>query len=348
MLAFLLLGVTVALIAVQVLSLKDPLKNVGLVYDTDLKLAEPGETIKLRYTVFNKGRRPVQYVGVSFSFDGQMQVISTSTGKAERSFTGINCSASYFIMPGQSAKCTIEFTLQKRGIHKIGLHYVEAGDFLGLRTVVKSFEPRTAVICTSRLSEQDIKVVVKGGYIGDITTRRFIMDDPSIIAGYREYTANEPMKKISWLQTAKQGKLMVKINDYTIDVNVTVALNMENYLSSGSQIEKCFELARSVCEELEDQKIPYMLITNGDMGILERGLGRLHLLTVLRRIGNSGCACYSGFGSLVDKCIANRSGNTGYIVITMPLPPDGIASLARLQSSSDREVLVLNPQKQGG
>lgn len=343
MLAFLLIGLTVALILVQVLSLKNPLRNVGLIYSTDLKLAEPGEVIKLRYTVFNRGKVPVEYVGVSFSFDEGIEILSTSVGKTEQSFTGKICNADFFLMPGQSAKCTIELTLSSRGVHRLGQHYLEAGDFMGLSTYVKSFEPEATVVCTSKLSDKEVEVVVKGGYTGDITTRRFIMDDPSIIAGYREYSGTEPLKKISWLQSAKRGELMVKINDFTIDVNVAVALNMENYLSSERQMEKCFEIARSVCEQLEDLRIPYMLITNGDMGMLQRGLGRLHLLAILKRIGNSGCACYTGFGSLVDRCIANKSGNTGYIVITMPLPPEGNSSLDRLRSSSDREVLVLNP-----
>ena len=345
MLQFVLIALVAALIIVQAISLKNPLKNIGLTYSTDLKLAEPGELIKLRYNVYNKGRLPVFFLGVTFSFDDSIKIEKSSTGSIETSFLGKSYSKNFFLMPGANAKGTIEFSLPKRGIHRIGLHYLEAGDFLGLSSYVQSYEPELTLVCTSNLSERDPEVKVRGGLSGDISVRRFILEDPSLVAGYREYSGTEPLKRISWLQTAKKGNLMVKVNDYTIDINVAVALNMEKTGSTDKEIEKCFEITRSVCETLEDMKIPYTFMTNGDINILEKGLGRKHLLAMLKGIGLSKCACYNSFPSLVEKCIENSTGNTGYIVITPELTPDGEKALERLRASSSREVLVMKTEE---
>ena len=344
MLQFVLIALLASLIIVQVISLRNPLKYVGLTYSTDLKIAEPGELIKLRYNVYNRGKLPVFFLGVSFSFDDTVKIEKTSTGNVETTFLGKSCSKNYFLMPGANAKGTIEFSLPARGIHKIGLHYLEAGDFLGLSSYVQSYEPELTLICTSKLSDQNPEVKVRGGLSGDISVRRFILEDPNLVTGYREYSGTEPLKRISWLQTAKKGSLMVKVNDYTIDVNVAVALNMEKTGSTDKEIEKCFEITRSVCETLEEMRIPYTFMTNGDIRTLEKGLGRKHLLAMLKGLGLSKCACYNAFPSLVEKCIENATGNTGYIVITPELTSDGEKALEKLKASSSREVFVLRPE----
>ena len=345
MLQFVLIALLAALIAVQAISLRNPLKNIGLTYNTDLKLAEPGELIRLRYTVYNRGKLPVFFLGVTFSFEDSIKIEKSSTGSVETTFLGKSCSKNFFLMPGSSAKGTIEFSLPARGIHRIGLHYLEAGDFLGLSSYVQSYEPGLTLVCTAKLSDQNPEVKVRGGLSGDIAVRRFILEDPSLISGYREYSGTEPLKRISWLQTAKKGSLMVKVNDYTIDVNVTVALNMEKTGSTDKEIEKCFEITRSVCETLDEMRIPYTLMTNGDIRTLEKGLGRKYLLAVLKALGISKCACYNGFASLVEKCVENTTGNTGYIVITPELTSDGEKALEKLKAYSSGEVLVLKPEK---
>ena len=45
--------------------------------------------------------------------------------------------------------------------------------------------------------------------------------------GYRGYTGREPLKDISWKQTAKLGELMVKNHDFTVDVDTAILVDME-------------------------------------------------------------------------------------------------------------------------
>ena len=54
---------------------------------------------------------------------------------------------------------------------------------------------------------------------------RFIMEDPVLRLGYRDYTGREPIKQISWTQTARMGRMMVSCQDYTVERTVTVMLN---------------------------------------------------------------------------------------------------------------------------
>ena len=58
-------------------------------------------------------------------------------------------------------------------------------------------------------------------------TRRFIIDDPFIFAGVREYMPTDPQNRVHWGATARHGTLMVRQNDYTSELTVVTALNIQ-------------------------------------------------------------------------------------------------------------------------
>ena len=111
-----------------------------------------------------------------------------------------------------------------------------------------------------------------------------------ITIGFREYTGREPFRSISWLQSAKAGRLMVRQYDSTADLSCTVLLNTdcENEERRSEWLELCYSAARNICEELERKKLAYDFKTNGiiagAMGNWNQvgdGLGAGHLETVL-------------------------------------------------------------------
>ena len=63
--------------------------------------------------------------------------------------------------------------------------------------------------------------------------------------GFRDYTGREPMKQISFTATARTGRMMVKQFDHTLDVTVSVVLNLDARLPSGMArplMETCFSM----------------------------------------------------------------------------------------------------------
>ncbi len=344
MIPFLFFGLLAIAIALEIISLKKSLDHVTLSYDFDMKMAEPGETITLSYQVSNTGRFPIFYLGLSFSFGEGVTICEDQKWLDRhmgRSFTGVNVSRSLSLMPHSSIKGRFKICLNKRGVYRLGRNYLESGDLFGLSSSVSSSEGDKTIVCTAALAESDPEIEVLGGFLGNISVRRFIMEDPSLLVGYREYTGFEPMKKISWTQTAKTNRLMVKLNDYTLDTDVAVAVNLERTYASTNDLEKVFELARTACEQLEQMRIPYAFLSNGDLRDLPQGYGRGHLGAILKSIGLSGAACYTGFDALIDKCIAANRNNRSYILVTPYLDDAGLSSLRRLQSVSDHKVCVI-------
>jgi uncharacterized protein (DUF58 family) len=64
----------------------------------------------------------------------------------------------------------------------------------------------------------------------DRTVNRWIIDDPFIVAGSREYTSGDPLNRVHWPSTAKTGNLMIKKNEFTSQRSMTVLLNMQSQL----------------------------------------------------------------------------------------------------------------------
>src|SRR5699024_304525 len=82
---------------------------------------------------------------------------------------------------------------------------------------------------------------------GDLSVRRLLYEEPVLTVGVREYTGREPMKMISWKQSARRGSWMVNQYDYTTEASVMVLLNLDSPMLTEERAEWCFSAARTVC-----------------------------------------------------------------------------------------------------
>ena len=341
MIVFVLVFALITIGVLEILSRREDVRRLRVEFSADMDLVEPGEIITLRYTVLNTSRLPMLYVGFGLQLDDAVAVREDDEWMAKhvsRSFTGTNVDFRFYLLPRRRFSGKVRLSLKKRGVVDLGRCYLETDDLLGLGSTVRSQEIGIKVICTSPRAPLE-EVTTLGGFLGNISVRRFIHEDPSMLLGYRDYTGREPMKQISWFQTAKAGRLTVRVFDHTVEQNVTLVVNMEAAPPRVS--EQCLALTRTVCEQLEDRKIPYALYSNGDLQSLREGLGRGHLFFVLRRIGLSRLAGYRSFSDLVNHCISHRRGADSYIVITPALSAAGEQALRRLQSFTDARLCVL-------
>ena len=338
---------SLALIGVlEQLSRRDDVRHLHVVFRSDMELVEPGEVLTLRYTVYNTSPFPLLYVSLGLQLDDAVTVAGDGlpAGLLSRDFTGTRVEHRFWLLPRRKFSGRVRLSLTRRGVFDLGRCYLETGDLLGLSPVVRSRDIGIRVICTAGTCEPE-ELHPLGGFLGDVSVRRFLHEDPSMVTGYREYTGREPMKQISWLQTARAGRLTVRQFDHTVDRNVTVVVNME--ATHRRIMEQCLRLTRTVCEQLEDSRIPYAVYSNGDLQNLEEGLGRGHLFFLLRRIGLSAPAGYRDFPDLVNYCMAHRRMGCSYIVITPELSPAGRAALERLRAATDMEVCVLYGEEKG-
>lgn len=326
----------------ELYSLRRGKRHVSLRWEFNMNLTEPDEIVTLTYQIQNTSALPVPFVSFSFYFPEGVEVRESEAWMAEHRIGGSLAQMYSFdvnLRAHRGLRGKIHFSLKNRGLYEMGKAYVETGDFLGFRSHVHSFPIRDRIICTARPLPDAPEVEALGGYLGDISVRRFILEDPSLILGYREYTGTEPLKSISWLQTARTGALTVKKHDFTVDTDVAVILDIEQCPKAVA--ERCLSLMRTVCDVLEEQRIPFSVFSNGDLFSTAKGSGRLHNFEVQRRIGLVRFVRYQALEELLDRWAGQRFGQRGSVVIAPRCTDELAADMARLQRHSSVKPLLL-------
>jgi len=353
MLAFVIVLVVLAA-AAQYWSLRHALDGVEHHAAPDRKLAEPEESFSLISTVTNRSRRFIPYVLVSQVVPHELSSLDTRANIQTRG-QGYNALCyTLWLMPRQTWRQSLPVSISKRGRYVFLDATLHGGGFLGLdETVEYVHQYEEMVIIPARCQAPKLEATL-GGFLGDRSVDRFILEDPVLTLGFREYTGREPMKSISWTQSARSGQLMVKKYDYTLELTATVLLNIETDRTTGweDRLEACFSLTRTVCETLEEKRIPYRFVTNaGAAGALSQwsqvsdGLGGVHLSTILEGLGRATYDPLKPFAFTLDQTARHAEQGRTHILITPQRQGDWLPALGKLEQLSGSPALILTPEE---
>ena len=173
------------------------------------------------------------------------------------------------IQMGPNGKKSIRYQLNfaTRGYYQIGPLMLESGDLFGLHRRFKVVtEPHFVMVYP--------KVIPLSGYdlssrrpIGEIRMAHRLFEDPTRLAGVREYQRGDSFNRIHWKATASTGKLHSRIYDPSTVAGATIILDFHKdmYPAQGEPhrselaITTVASLANAVCQM--GQQIG--LVTNG-------------------------------------------------------------------------------------
>lgn len=311
-------------------------------------LAEPDEEITWSATVENHSRMPIPFARLSENFPVEAEIHADDSwirNHCNRIVTYYTIEEKMSLFPRRSITYKFRFSFPERGRYFFGDYMLSCGDLLGFKETFKYGDKQSVVIIPER-SRQQASIDALGGFLGDISVRRFILEDPILTMGFRDYTGREPMKSISWTRSATAGSLQVKQFDHTAEQHVMILLNVED--ATKEELEECFRLTRTVCEKLEQKKIPYGFRTNGCLPgpvgtifYMAEGLGQRHMNTILYGLGRATDTCFYSFHYLADRTLKHRSSNESYIIITPPLEGTARAAARKLENAVGNSLCIL-------
>lgn len=354
-LLFLLILVSAAL---QWRSSRKCLQTLEAALQPSAALVEPGEKFALILTLTNRGWLFLPFLRYRIPIPEDFHVhLDSSHIQIEGGYLGAAGKRTYvtgttWLGPRQRLEKRIPVSIEKRGYYTFSELTVYGGDFLGLHEQPRSFSRfREVVVYPKAAPRQDIAPVF-GGFLGDMSVRRFLQEDPVLTLGYREYTGREPMKTISWPQSARRGTLMVKNFDHTLEPSASVIVNIEGGGEDRqARLERCFSLARSVCQELEHHGVPYDFrmnaMTRGSVSagnFITEGLGSVHFYRILEQLGRAtdmvNCPCRV----MLDKAAVNAVSSHGVILITPEPNPEAAFFARRYAEQSGGSLLILTAE----
>ena len=314
----------------------------------DRRVVEPGERFAMEITIRNTSKAILPFVKVRERLDSQVDVDET-TISVTKDYRGMQTAEfTAWLRPKQAVNRSISMSISQRGRYVLNGLTLQCGDFLGLKEENKACGRFHEIVVAPEALPMAQLDEVLGGFFGDMSARRFIFDDPILTLGYSEYTGREPMKMISWTQSARRNTLLVKKQDYTLEPAVSILLNVETELQNQADVlEKCFSMARSVCEMMEQRNVRYSFVSNtrlaGNLDMQmsgEEGMGAAHFGGVLEHLGRATSEAVMPFGQLLQQEIRKPTA-AGRILIT----PGGTelehSLIHKLEEVSGGNLLVL-------
>lgn len=230
-----------------------------------------GEALELIEIIENRKVLPVPWLRVESQFRmglvfrGQ-QNLDISEGQYNQ-----NHKSFFSLMPWTKIVRRHYVTAAHRGVYRLGTVSMTSGDLLGNNTVVGSFPLHGGlVVYPEPLDVFDMSLPVQT-WMGDMIVRRWIVEDPFLVSGVREYRDGDPLKNIHWKASARSGSLQVHRRDATADYRIKIYLNIEdhelmwNMATRPEPVEHGIRLAAGVASHLLSQGMEIGLGSNGSL-----------------------------------------------------------------------------------
>lgn len=161
--------------------------------------------------------------------------------------------------------------------------------------------------------------------MGEIIAKRRIEEDPFAFRGIREYHRSDPMRRINWKSSARNGSLLVNSFESTATQTVCVLLDgqTQSVYARKKMQEMGISVASSIAGKLLQTGIPVSLYSNardiltGELVKIEPGSHRRHLETIDRGLARIDLnQPMVPFGELVHDTIALENDGKCYLIVT--------------------------------
>lgn len=192
-----------------------------------VKEAHEGDNIYLVETVYNRKLLPVPWLKVDIhtsrwlGFAGTCSVIAQDSRRVTSSF---------ILKSYQRTTRKWKLKCLKRGVFTTENVTLVSGDLLNYQVVSMPAAVNACLMVYPEVVDLNEIFTPVNLMQSDKTVSRWIIDDPFMVSGARDYTPGDPLNRIHWPASARCGSLMVRKNDFTSRQSLTVLLNMQSQL----------------------------------------------------------------------------------------------------------------------
>lgn len=220
-----------------------------------------GEQIKLFEIVENHKWLPLPSLKVKFQCSRYLEFSDSQNGNVTDKYYRNDL---FTLMPYRKITRTHLINCPQRGYYEIdGIDLVGADLFFSREMMAGCSSDTTLHVIPRALSEERIEPAFRK-ISGEITARRYELEDPFTFRGIREYEPYDEMKRISWKATARTGELKVRELEHTTVSSVRIFMNLEDYsiLRRRELLEMSISICAGLVRELLGQGIRVSIYAN--------------------------------------------------------------------------------------
>lgn len=280
-------------------------KNFGL-NDIEYKLslsrteAFENEEIELTEEIINNKWLPLPWARSEICCSRWLSFYGGSQSVGKDAQKGL-VSGVFMLKGHQRLKRVWRVRCEKRGVFRIEDVTLAVSDLFGLVKPSAMYKLNEEICVLPSPSEMEQPALSSEAFIGSNTVRRFILPDPFMICGAKEYTGREAMNRIHWGATARTGELMVYNNEFTTERRILVILNMQRIFADETQrlpislVEAHIKAAAFVLDQCYRSHISVGFAINAAERIFtEPAEGYEHTVNILRSLARlkNRCGCH--------------------------------------------------------
>ncbi|WP_054958255.1 DUF58 domain-containing protein [Paenibacillus dakarensis] len=252
----------ILLITVVVVILQSSFFNLlgmkRITYSRSFKAAScfEGENLELVEVIENRKMLPVPWLRVESQFRAGIIFRGQHNLDISEGQFNQNHKSFFSLMPWTKIVRRHHVTAAKRGVYHLGTVSITSGDLLGINSSVLSIPLSGKVtVYPEPMEIEDMSLPVQT-WMGDLSVRRWIVEDPFLISGVREYREGDPLKDIHWKASARSGLLQVRRRETTADSRIKILLNIEdheqmwNTATNPDRVEHGIRLAAGIASHL--------------------------------------------------------------------------------------------------
>ncbi|MFN7875019.1 MAG: DUF58 domain-containing protein [Pirellula sp.] len=184
--------------------------HVSVVRSVSSKEIEIGDRISVGLKIANLSKQPIPWVLIEDS------ILKSVLYSPHRSLELVGSNIRlYELGAEQSGLLVYDLKAVRRGYFRIGPTLLETGDLLGLNRQHRVVSGADYVLVLPKLIPiQGIELTSRRA-LGDLRISDRSMEDPSQMAGVREYRMGDPLNRVHWKATARTGQLHTRVFEPT-------------------------------------------------------------------------------------------------------------------------------------
>lgn len=172
------------------------------------------------------------------------------------------------MLPYQRVRRRLPVRCTRRGLHSFGPAELRSGDPVGLRSAQRRLGAVDHLLVYPKLFTLLPEGLAARALVGDERAARRLLEDPSRVAGVREYRAGDPVRHIDWRASARTSALLVRQFEPTVTLRVALFLDIplprvRDAEQQADQIEFNIAVGASILAELSRRRVAAGLFSSG-------------------------------------------------------------------------------------
>lgn len=306
-----------------------------------------GEEVELVELIENRKWLPVPWLRVESQLSAHLGFRKSENFDVSKGELYQN-HRSFFSLGGYTRVTrTHRITPLRRGCYNLSTVTLTGGDLLGNAHTHMQIPLDGELIVYPRPAEVPFHELPSRSWQGEHAIRRFIVPDPFVISGAREYQSGDTMKQINWKASARTGMLQVHQYDYTADRNLMLLLNVDDAegmwrsVSNEALIEQGIEWAAGAAEAaiLQGMEVGFVtnmpLLNSSESTRIEADRGYEQLTALYEAMARLGLVRIEAFLLLMEREAQLAYSNRDVLVISTYWNEELEAAAVRLRANGN-------------